>query len=194
MTKVCDHYSSPLMPQLSSALIAQGLAFFPLAHIRLGNQRVFPSTTHEKWHADTNVCGKGTESRDVRHSALLLLRLMIWRAARKSKNSSPPKVHQLWGIFLLRTPLNVIIGGPNELWPHSPTVCAILNYHIGCMLMLIKMMNAALSSNELEDWERREESCFSLHDLVLFSASHCTKAAYYFNHMFTDIRNHIMRL
>lgn len=50
--------------------------------------------------------------------------------------------------------------------------------------MLIKMMNAALSSNELEDWEKGECSCLSLHDLVLFSASHCTKTACYFNCMF----------
>lgn len=48
---------------------------------------------------------------------------------------------------------------------------AFLNYHIGFMLMLIKMMNAALSSNELEDWERGKSrvyhcmiwSCFLLH-------------------------------
>lgn len=47
---------------------------------------------------------------------------------------------------------------------------AFLNYHIGCMLMLIKMMNAALSSNELEDWKRGKSrvyrcmiwSCFLL--------------------------------
>lgn len=31
MTRVCDHYSSPLMPRLSPALVAQGFAFSPVS-------------------------------------------------------------------------------------------------------------------------------------------------------------------
>lgn len=46
----------------------------------------------------------------------------------EAKNSSPFKSHQLWGIFLLRTPLNVIIGGFNELWPRAPICCPQLPY------------------------------------------------------------------
>jgi hypothetical protein len=49
--------------------------------------------------------------------------------------------------------------------------------------MLIKMMNAALSSNELEDLEG-EKTYLAVHDLVQFAASHCTRTAYYFNRMF----------
>lgn len=120
MTRVCDHYSSPLMPRLFPAPMAQGLAFFPLAHIRLGNQRVFPSATHEMWHWDTNVCGKGTGSRDVRHSALSPLAVNdMTCGAEKPKNSFPFQSQRLWGTLLLRTLLNVLIGGPNELWPRS---------------------------------------------------------------------------
>lgn len=55
---------------------------------------------------------------DTRRS--LLSRLMIWRAARK--NQKTPLLFQsqrLWGTLLLRTLLNVLIGGPNELWPRS---------------------------------------------------------------------------
>lgn len=43
MTRVCDHYSSPLMPGFSPALVAQGFAFFsPLAHIRAAEPTRFP--------------------------------------------------------------------------------------------------------------------------------------------------------
>lgn len=37
MTRVCDHYSSPLMPRLSPALVAQGFAFFLPVSPHLGH-------------------------------------------------------------------------------------------------------------------------------------------------------------
>lgn len=108
----------------------------------------------------------------------------------ETKNSSPFKSHQLWGMFLLRTLLNVIIGVPNEIWSRSPI----------CLHQPPYWLHAdAYQNDECSikfKWVGRlgkeEKSCLSLHDLVLFSAPHC-KTAYYFNQMFSDFSNRVIR-
>lgn len=60
-------------------------------------------------------------------------------------------------MFLLRTQ-NVIIGGFNELRPRS--AAPFVHGRIGCTVMLIETKNAALSSNELEDWKKRKSPVY----------------------------------
>lgn len=117
---------------------------------------------------------------DTPHSSFPLI--MIWRAARKPKNSSPFKSHQLWGMFLLRTLLNVIIGGPNELWPRSPICLPQLPYWF--YADAYQNDECSIKFKWVGRLRKGEKSCLTLHDLVLFSASHCTKTACYFNHVF----------
>lgn len=38
-----------------------------------------------------------------------------------------------------------------------------------------------------------KKSCLSLHDSALLSARRCTKTAYYFNQMLSDISDRLMR-
>lgn len=61
-------------------------------------------------------------------------------------------------MFLLRTRQNVIIGGFNELRPRS--AAPFVHGRIGCTVMLIETKNAALSSNELEDWKKRKSPVY----------------------------------
>ncbi len=99
-----------------------------------------------------------------------------------TKNSSPFKSHQLWGMFLLRTLLNVIIGGPNELWPRSAIRRPQLPYwpHADAY----QNDECSIKFKWVGRLGMRRKSCSSLHDFVPFSAPYCTKTAYYFNHMF----------
>lgn len=91
-------------------------------------------------------------------------------------------------MFLLSTLLNVIIGGPNELWPRSPLLLSSTN------ILAYQNDECSIKFKWVGRLEKGEKSSLTLHDLVLFSASHCTKTACYFNYMFLEIHNCVMRL
>lgn len=100
----------------------------------------------------------------------------------ETKNSSLYKSHQLWGMFLLRTLLNAIIGGPNELWPRSAICLPQQPYWLHADAY--QNDECSIKFKWVGRLEKGEKSCLSWHDFVLFSAPHCTKTAYYFRHMF----------